>query len=98
PVGNRRSVLRGGQSMRLKVASALLGALLGLGVCGNAVRASHCGACAYPAHCCTPEQCCLPTVRYKVCYQTVVEEQSRTCYRPVYRTVMRECRYTCHRP
>ena len=84
--------------MRLKFAFPLVAALVGLGSLGGNARASHCGACAYPPACCCQEQCCLPTIRYRVCYQTVWEPQTRTCYRPVYQTVMRECCYTVCRP
>src|SRR5581483_6233593 len=75
--------------MRLKVALPLLVCLAGLASAGGEARAAHCGASGYPAQCCAPEQCCMPTVRYRVCYRTVVEEQTQTCYRPVYRTVMK---------
>ena len=76
----------------------LVAALLGLGALASPAEAAHCGACAYPVQAALPEQCCLPAVRYRVCYQTVLEDQTRTCYRPVYRTVMKECRYTTYRP
>src|SRR5438477_121838 len=61
-------------------------------------RAAHCGASGYPAGCAAPENCCPPAVRFKVCYQTVTEYQTRVCQRPVYRTVMRECRTTVCKP
>src|SRR3954453_23595500 len=69
-----------------------------LAVAGGPARGAHCGACAYPAAAVAPEQCCPPVVRYRVCYQPVVEERTRVCYRPVYRTVMQECSYTVCRP
>ena len=74
--------------MRLKNFLTLATALVGLGTLTSAAAACHhhCGACAYPTQCCAPEQCCMPTVRYRVCYRTVVEEEERVCYRPVYRT------------
>src|SRR5262249_10928999 len=68
-----------------------------LGFAGTA-EAAHCGACRYPVCHHRAEQCCMPEVRYKVCYQTVIEERTKTCYRPVYQTVMRECRYTVCKP
>src|SRR5262249_52402751 len=85
--------------MRLTIASllaALAWLLAGPGQTAHAGR--HCGACTYPSECICKEQCCQPTVRYKVCYQTVVEEQQQVCYRPIYRTVMKECRYTIYKP
>ena len=39
----------------------------------------------------------MPQVRYRVCYQTVVESQTCVCYRKVYHTVMRECKYTSYK-
>src|SRR5262249_55936010 len=84
--------------MRHKVAFPLVAAVLGLTALAGPAAASHCGACAYPAQPCCPEQCELPAVRYRVCYQTVVEEKLEVCYRPVYHTVMRECRTTCYKP
>src|SRR5262245_2156021 len=68
-----------------------------LGAAGGA-RAAHCGASAYPDGCDAPEQSCLPRVQYRVCYHTVVEEQTAVCYRPVYHTVLKECRQTVLRP
>src|SRR5262249_46245486 len=65
---------------------------------GARVEASHCGACCYPAASCYEEQCCVPSVRYRVSYQTVVDERTPTCYRPGHQTVMHECRYTVCRP
>ena len=62
--------------MRLKVAFPLAAALLGLGALAPPAAASHCGACAYPTGCASPEQCCMPSVRYRVCYKTIVEEQT----------------------
>ena len=44
-----------------------------------AAQASHCGACRLSS-------CCPPPAKYRVCYQTVWEERTRTCYRPVYTT------------
>ena len=76
--------------MRWKLAFPLLTALGGLAACGGAAQAGHCGASKYPAVSCCPEQCCPPVVRYRVRYQTVVEEHSKICYRPVYTTVMKE--------
>ena len=88
--------------MRIKILVALagLGLLGGLGdqtLIGTA-QAGHCGACRYPVCHRSAEQCCMPEVRYRVCYQTVIEEHTKTCYRPVYQTVMRECRYTVCKP
>ena len=84
--------------MKWKVAYPLVAALVGLGAWASPAAASHCGACAYPVQMGCAEQCNLPAVRYRVCYQTVVEDQKQICYRPVYRTVMKECRYTTYRP
>ena len=39
----------------------------------------------------------MPSIQYKVCYQTVVEERVCVKYRPVYQTTMKECRYTVYR-
>src|SRR6516225_245336 len=68
------------------------------GPLGERASAAHCGASGYPADCCAPEQTCMPAVRYRICYKTVVEDQTRVCYRPVYHTAIRECRYTVCRP
>src|SRR5262249_35058911 len=80
--------------MRLKVAFAVL-ALAGL---ARPAAALHCGACSYPVTAGSPEQCCVPTVRYRVCYQTVVGNQTQLCYRPAYHTVMKELRWATCRP
>src|SRR5437870_4968773 len=80
--------------MRRNVTISVIAALAGLGWLQSAARASHCGACAYPAGRCAPEQCCVPTCGSRVCYQDVVEERTCVRYRPVYHTEMRECRYT----
>src|SRR5262249_9056746 len=82
------------QQMRLKVAFAVL-ALAGL---ARPAAALHCGARSYPVGACSPDQCAVPCVRYKVCYQTVVENKTDVCYRPVYRTVMKELRWTDCKP
>ena len=79
--------------MRLKVAFPLVAAVIGFGSIGGAARASYCGSGSYPDGSCSPEQC-VPNVRYRVCYRTVTEDRSCTCYRPVYHTVMKECRTT----
>src|SRR4051794_22105531 len=84
--------------MRLKLSPILLAALFGVAVSASCARAAHCGASAYPAQPLGPEQCCPPPVRHQVCYKTVWEDQTRTCYRPVYQTVLHECRYTVMHP
>jgi hypothetical protein len=61
----------------------------------SAVEASGHGACA-PS--CCPEACCVPKVRYKTCYQTVVECKDVCTYETVQRTIMKECRYTICKP
>jgi len=60
-------------------------------------RAAHCGALAYSDACC-PQTTCYPKVRYRTCYQTVVEEQTRTCYKMVPKTVMQEVRQVVCKP
>src|SRR3954454_5034898 len=90
------SVRRG--LMRHNVALALAAALAGWMASATPAEAPHCGACAFPAQNICAEQCRLPEVRYRVCYQTVVEEQTQVCHRPVYRTVLKECRSTSYRP
>src|SRR5262249_7925097 len=95
PVGHPVSHPRRAE-MRLKYA-------LGLAAVGCALAwpndawAAYGGACSYPADCCSSEQCCMPRIRYRVSYQTVIEEQPCVCYRKVYRTVMKECRSTCYK-
>src|SRR5206468_6179349 len=69
-------------------------AIFGLALTAPAANASHCGACNYPRLMRSTQQFCMPTVRYKVCYQTVCEERVCVKYRPVYKTEMKECRYT----
>ena len=54
------------------------------------------GACAPPP--CAESSCCLPKVHYKTCYQTVVEERTKTCYKTVQKTIYKECRYTVCKP
>ena len=54
--------------MRLTWACPLMAVMATL--IGSEVRASYCGANAYPASCCTSEQCDLPAVRYRICYRT----------------------------
>src|SRR5580658_9659341 len=78
--------------MRLKVAFTLACTFLAA-VAGSA-SAGHLGACGYPDRGSGLEQCCFPCVQYRVCYQTVCEDQPFTCYRPVYQTVMTTQRYT----
>jgi hypothetical protein len=60
------------------------------------VQASDCGApsCYQPCQ----DTCCYPKVRYKTCYQNVIEEQTRTCYQTVQKTVMKECREVVCKP
>jgi len=60
------------------------------------VQASDCGA----PSCCSPcqETCCYPKVRYKTCYQNVIEEQTKVCYQTVQKTVMKECRQVVCKP
>ena len=84
--------------MRLKFAFALAAALAGWMASAKPAQASHCGACAFPEQTLGAEQCCVPQVRYRVCYQTIVEDQTQTCYRQVFHTVMKECRSTSWSP
>src|SRR5262249_46666829 len=84
--------------MRLKVALWIGAVLTTLGVADGSAQGSHCGACSYPTSSCCPDQCCMPRVRTRVCYQTIVENRTKVCYRPVYHTVLKECRYTTSRP
>ena len=100
--------------MRPKFAGLIAAALIVVAAQANPSSAAYCGACAYPSASCSPDQYRLPVVRYRVCYQDVVEDQPRVCFRPVYRTVLkercvttcqpvieqhlRECHYTCTRP
>ena len=82
--------------MRRRIFLPLLVALIGLAGPLGAARAAHCGACRFPVSC--PATTCLPTVRYHVCYQTVVEDRTCIRYRPVYQTVLKECRTTTYCP
>lgn len=82
--------------MRLKSVLQLIAALAAVLAGETAVKA-HCGCESYPAACC-PSECCYPRVRYRTCYQTVVEERPRMVCQPCYRTEMRECRYTVCKP
>src|SRR5262245_57702898 len=92
------SVWQGVWIMRLERMLPQLAALVGLAAAVSPAAAAHCGACGYPAPTCCPDQCCLPVVRYRICYKTVVEEQTEVCYRPVYQTVLKECRETVCKP
>lgn len=66
---------------------------------GQAAYASHCGACCYPSSTCdAPAPFCCPTVRSRVCYQTVWEDRVETPLRPVYTTVMKECHSSVYEP
>ena len=62
-------------------------------------QASDCGcdSAAYASGGC-PDACCYPKVRYKTCYQTVVEECPRTVWQDCPKTVMKECRYQVCKP
>src|SRR4051794_10346087 len=84
-------------AMRLKSVGWAAFALTGLGLGGTPARAAHCGACGYPAAAVAPEQCLPPVARYRVRYQPVMEQQTRTAYRTCYRTEWREESYTVMR-
>src|SRR3954447_23333277 len=83
--------------MRSLVAISLVAAFVGAALASPA-RAGHCGACNYPVAAAHPEPCEVASPRYRICYQTVFEDQVRTCYRPVQRTTMKECRTTVMKP
>src|SRR5262245_60918634 len=85
-------------AMRLRTMGWAACLLSGLGLGGTPVRAAHCGACGYPAAAVAPEQCMPPVVQYRVRYQPVLEQQTRTCYRTVYRCELRDECYTVMRP
>jgi hypothetical protein len=82
--------------MSLKVMLANLTALVVVLGGVSVVQAQHCGAVAAPA--CGADPCCYPKVRYKTCYQTVVEERCKTVWQTVHKTIEKECRYTVCRP
>src|SRR5437763_887078 len=84
--------------MRLNALGLAAVALAGLGWIGGAARASHCGACCYPATAVCPDQCAPPVVSYRVCYRAVWEEQTKICYRPCYRTEYKQVCETVMRP
>jgi hypothetical protein len=77
--------------MSLKVMLAKVTALLVVVGCVGSVQAGDCGACP-------PEPCCVPKLRYKTCYQTVVEERIKTHYQIVHKTIEKECRYVVCKP
>src|SRR5438132_411272 len=63
------------------------------GLLGSAAPAvaGHCGTCRYPRACVTADQCAPEAcVASTICYQPVIEQCEKVCYRPVYKT--------CYRP
>jgi hypothetical protein len=71
---------------------AAVGVLLGAG----SSQAGLFSSCCQPA--CNQEACNYPKIRYKTCYQTVVEEHQVTRCKTVQRCVNKEVRYTVCRP
>lgn len=55
--------------------------------------------CGAPS-CCSPcaDVCSYPKVRYKTCYQNVVENRTKVCYQTVQKTIMKECREVVCKP
>src|ERR1051325_6426904 len=84
--------------MKRQLCWPLLAALTGVLLTGPPARATHCGACTYPGGLSCPQQVCMPTIKYKVCYQTVYEDRVCVKYRPVSQTVMKEERYSTMEP
>ena len=82
--------------MSLKVVMANLTALVVVLGGVSIAQAQHHGAVA--AAPCGGDPCCYPKVRYKTCYQTVVEEQCKTVWQNCYKTIEKECHYTVCRP
>lgn len=82
--------------MSLKVVLANLTALVVvLGSVSLAQAQHHGAAVAAP---CGADACCYPKIRYKTCYETVVEERCKTCWQNCYKTIEKECRYTVCKP
>jgi hypothetical protein len=80
--------------MARNLISNVLAALVVLAA-GNAAYAGNC--CGVPTPPCG--DCCYqPKIKYKTCYQTIVEERQVTCYKTVHRTVMKECRQVVCKP
>ncbi len=71
---------------------AALGVLLGAGTC----QAGLFSSCCQPA--CNQDACCYPKIRYKTCYQNVVEEHQVTRCVTQQRTINKECRYIVCKP
>lgn len=80
--------------MSFKPLLMLLAALAGV-LSAESAWAAHCGAVKTHA---APDPCCFPKIRYKTCYQTVVEERPKVTYQTVKRTEMKECRQIVCRP
>jgi hypothetical protein len=81
--------------MSLKVVLANLTALVVVLGGVSIAQAQHHGA---HAAACGPEACCYPKIRYKTCYETVVEERCKTVWQNCYKTIEKECRYTVCKP
>jgi hypothetical protein len=72
---------------------AALGVLLGASTSEAGLFSSCCQSS------CNQDNCCnYPRVRYKTCYQNVVEERQVTTCKTVQKTIMKECRYTVCKP
>jgi hypothetical protein len=71
---------------------AALGVLLGASTSEAGLFSSCCQSS------CNQDNCNYPRVRYKTCYQTVVEEKQVTTCKTVQKTIMKECRYTVCKP
>ena len=69
--------------MRVRLWRPLLVAVAVWAAAGTTARAQHCGACTYPDSCCSPEQQCMPRVRYRCCYETVVEERTWSAHQRI---------------
>ncbi|MCS7166165.1 MAG: hypothetical protein RMI91_12760 [Gemmatales bacterium] len=83
--------------MRRIMLSSLLG---GLAALWGALPVNATGFCSAGGVCpsACPDHCAQPRIRYKTCYQTVVEEKKITCYETVTKTVMKEVKEVVCRP
>lgn len=82
--------------MTFKTGTSLMAAVVVVLASVSPSQASHCGAHYAPSHC--GNECYYPKLRYKTCYQTVVEERTKTCYKLVPKTIYKECRYIVCKP
>jgi hypothetical protein len=96
-LGKQGQPIKRSPAMRRMVLASLLG---GLAALWGALPVSATGFCGASGGCpsACPDHCAQPRIRYKTCYQTVVEEKKVTCYETVTKTVMKEVKEVVCKP